>query len=170
MRWYICSLVLVVVMLLSLTTMCLAKEPATNKDVETTICMPVQPLESACYLVEILGTQRAETYTESQLNILQGQLAVIQCGSADSDTPRTWIALCIGGSDGAADLKDVPDNLRSQLRHVQSGELEAWYYLPDCDQLEITWATAGNRDQETLGTASGEQTSAACSGRIGIAL
>jgi hypothetical protein len=104
-----------------------------------------EPGGTQTYNVSILCTKNGEVVTESQLDLLTGFTCVIENSHNGSKLPDGWVAIVIGGP--ATDVPaDVPAGLAPLLKHVVSGDFQAWYYMPRSDEIEFTWTLASDAD------------------------
>ncbi len=108
----------------------------------------------AYYLLQIKGTQRGELSFESEVSVVDGFWAEIQCG--DTKEILTYVAMKFGNGGVEFDYQHTPSEIIPLLRHLRAGDLEAWYYVPNSDQVEITWSrtdlagTILNQDEVSL--------------------
>lgn len=90
------------------------------------------------YLLNVTGLHHSEFNFETEVSVVDGFWSVMQCG--DTKEIVSYVAMKFGSSDSEFDYHDTPAEIIPLLRHVRSGDFEAWYYVPRCDQLEIKWS------------------------------
>jgi hypothetical protein len=91
------------------------------------------------YDLAVTGMHRSELAYSMEVSVIDNYWAVATCATDSEELPVSFVAIRFGNDGEEFDFHGTPSALIPLLKHVRSGEMEAWYFTPHCDQLELKW-------------------------------